>query len=86
METYYSHCGRYSSTLDYVFLPNCLLDNILMAKTFDLEFDNTSDHVPIQLNVSYSNEQDNQMNKIIKVLIVTGLSRKCIGLVSHWKK
>ena len=35
-----------------------------MVKTFDLEIDNTSDHVPIQLNVSYSsrllNEQDNQ--------------------------
>ena len=35
-----------------------------MVKTFDLEFDNTSDYVPIQLNVSYSsrllNEQDNQ--------------------------
>ena len=35
-----------------------------MVKTFDLEFDNTSDHVHIQLNVSYSsrllNEQDNQ--------------------------
>ena len=35
-----------------------------MVKTFDLEFDNTSNHVPIQLNVSYSsrllNEQDNQ--------------------------
>ena len=25
-----------------------------MVKTFDLEIDNTSDHVPIQLNVSYS--------------------------------
>ena len=64
VETYYSHCGRYRLTLDYIFLPNCLLDNILMVKTFDLEFDNTSDHVPIQLNVSYSsrllNEQDNQ--------------------------
>ena len=64
VETYYSHCGRYRSTLDYNFLPNCLLDNILMLKTFDLEIDNTSDHVPIQLNVSYSsrllNEQDNQ--------------------------
>ena len=35
-----------------------------MVKTFDLEIDHTSDHVPIQLNVSYSsrllNEQDNQ--------------------------
>ena len=62
--TCYSHCGRYRSTLDYIFLPNCLLDNILMVKTFHLEIDNTSDHVPIQLNVSYSsrllNEQDSQ--------------------------
>ena len=35
-----------------------------MVKTFDLEIDHTSDHVPIQLNVGYSsrlpNEQDNQ--------------------------
>ena len=35
-----------------------------MAKMFDSEIDNTSDHVPIQLNVSYSsrlqNEEDNQ--------------------------
>ena len=45
VKTYYSHCGRYRSTLDYIFLPNCLLDNILMVKTFDLEIDNTSDHV-----------------------------------------
>ena len=64
VETYCSHCGRYRSTLDYIFLPNYLLDNILMVKTFVVEFDNTPDHVPIQLNVSYSsrllNEQDNQ--------------------------
>ena len=46
-------CWRYRSTLDYVFLRNCLLDNILMVKTFDLDIENTSDHVPIQLNVSY---------------------------------
>ena len=35
-----------------------------MVKTFDSEIDNTSGHVPVQLNVSYSsrllNEQDNQ--------------------------
>ena len=35
-----------------------------MVKMLDLEIDNTSDHVPISLNVSYSsrllNEHDNQ--------------------------
>ena len=35
-----------------------------MVKAFELEIDNTSGHVPIQLNVSHSsrllNEQDNQ--------------------------
>ena len=64
MEKYYSHCGRYRSTLDYIFLLSCLLDNILMTKTFDLDIGNTSDHVPIQLNISYSSglikEQDKQ--------------------------
>ena len=50
--------------LNHIFLPNCLLDNILMAKTFNLDIDNNSDHVPIPLNVSYSSgmlkEQDKQ--------------------------
>ena len=35
-----------------------------MVKTFDLDIDNTSDHVPVQLNISYSSglpkEQDKQ--------------------------
>ena len=81
VETYYSHCGRYRSTLDYIFLPNCLLDNILMVKT---EIDNTSDHVPIQLNVSYSsrllNEQDNQS------IDSHGFKQKVLGLDSHRMK
>ena len=59
-----SHCRRYRSTVDYIFLPNCRLDNILMVKTFDLDIGNTSDHVPIQLNISCSSrllkEQDKQ--------------------------
>ena len=54
METYYSHCGRYSSTLAYIFLPSSLLDNILMVETFGLDIDSTLDHVPVQLNISYS--------------------------------
>ena len=26
LETFVSHCGRYKSTIDYIFLPNCLSD------------------------------------------------------------
>ena len=84
VETYYSNRGRYRLTLDYTFLPNRLLDNILMVKTLDLEIENTSDHVPIQLNMSQlsrlPNEHDNQS------IDSHGLSRNCIGLDSHRKK
>ena len=52
-ETYFSHCGRYSSTLDYIFLPNSLFEKITSAKTFGMHVDNTSDHVPAQLAINY---------------------------------
>ena len=29
LETYISDCGRHRSTLDYIFVPNCLLGNII---------------------------------------------------------
>ena len=32
----FSHFGRYCSTLDYIFVPNCLFNEIYSAKTFDL--------------------------------------------------
>ena len=51
LELYNSHCGRYHSTLDYIFLPNCLLNNIESAETFELDVDNTSDHLPILVNL-----------------------------------
>ena len=47
LETYFSHCGKYRSTIDYIFLPNCLQNSIVMSKTFDLDIDNTSDHQPV---------------------------------------
>ena len=28
LETYFSHCGKYRSTIDYIFLPNCLQNSI----------------------------------------------------------
>ena len=49
-----SHCGRYHSTLDYIFLPNCLLNNIDSPETFDQDVDNTSDHLPILVNLKFS--------------------------------
>ena len=49
LETFVSHYGRYKSTIDYIFLPNCLSDKIVSCKTFENSIDNTSDHLPIKL-------------------------------------
>ena len=54
LETFNSCCGRFHSTLDYIFLPNCLLSSIKLAQTFDDVVDNTSDHLPIQLKLCYT--------------------------------
>ena len=54
LESFNSHCGRYHSTLDYIFLPNCLLNNIDSPETFDQDVDNTSDHLPILVNLKFS--------------------------------
>ena len=53
LESYISHCGRYHSTTYYILLPNCLLDYIVSAKTFDLHVDNMSDHLLIEVCLSY---------------------------------
>ena len=49
-DTFISHCGRYRSTLDYIFVPNCLFNEMYSAKTFDLSDENTSDHLSIMIN------------------------------------
>ena len=55
LETFNSYCGRFHSALNYIFLPNCLLSSIKLAKTFDDDdVDNTSDHLPIQLKLCYT--------------------------------
>ena len=53
LDTFNSYCGRFHSTLDNIFLPNCLLSSIKLAKTFD-DVDNTSDHLPVQLKLCYT--------------------------------
>ena len=52
--TFNSYCGRFHSTLDYIFFPNCLLSSIKLAKRFDDDVDNTSDHLPNQLKLCYT--------------------------------
>ena len=54
LESFNSHCGRYHSTLDYIFLPNCLLNNIDSPETFDQDVDNISGHLPILVNLKFS--------------------------------
>ena len=48
----FSLCGRYRSTLDYIFVPNCLFNEIGFAKTFDLCVENTPDHLPIMVKLN----------------------------------
>ena len=54
LETFSSNCDRFRSSLNYIFLPNCLLSSIKSAKTFDDDVDNTSDYLPIQLKLCYT--------------------------------
>ena len=35
LETFVSHCGWFKSTIDYIFLPNCLFDSIVSSKVFE---------------------------------------------------
>ena len=48
----HSFCGRYHTTLDYIFVPNCLSSSITTAKTFEADPDNISDHLPIHLTLT----------------------------------
>ena len=57
LESYFSHCGRYRSTIDYILLPSCFESKIIESKTFELDFDNTSDHQPLFLESEYPKEK-----------------------------
>ena len=54
LETFVSHCGRFKSIVDYIFLPNCLFDSIVSSEVFEQTIDNTSDHLPVKLEINYS--------------------------------
>ena len=55
LETYIykSDCGRHRSALDCIFVPDCLLGNIISCKTFDMQIENPSDHLPVTLELNY---------------------------------
>ena len=53
-ESYVSHCGRFRSTIDYVFIPNCLINLIVCAKTFESNSDILYDHMPIEVAIKYT--------------------------------
>ena len=36
----------------YIFVPNCLFNEVCSAKTFDLSVENTSDHLPIMIKLN----------------------------------
>ena len=49
-----SDCSRQRSTLDdYISVSNCLLGNIISCKTFDMQVENISDHLPVTLELNY---------------------------------
>ena len=52
LETYISDCGRHISTIDYIFVPNCLLGNIISFKTFDMKIENTPGHLHVTLELN----------------------------------
>ena len=73
--TCHSYCGQYRSTIDYIFLPNCLFNSIVSVKTLELDIDNTSDHLPAQTSIilpdlpfkklsSVNNAESSSKNKI----------------------
>ena len=41
VETIVSYCGRFRSTIDYIFVRNSLLNKVITAKTFEMLPDNT---------------------------------------------
>ena len=67
LESHISHCGRYHYSVDYILLPNCLSDKIMSVKTFDPHVDNTSDHLPIEVCLSYPDKSVNNSPEVTSI-------------------
>ena len=53
-ESFVSYGGWVRSTIDYVSIPNCLINLIVRGKTFESNSDNLSDHMPIDVAIKYT--------------------------------
>ena len=73
-DTFIYHCGRYRSTLDYIFVPSCLFKEIYFAKTFDLSVENKFYHFPIMIKLNQSKIPN--CAKILKEEYFTGSRSK----------
>ena len=62
LETYFSHCERCKSTIDYIFLPNCLYHSIVSCIPFGRDIENTSEHVLVKPQIEFS--MDTHINTI----------------------
>ena len=56
LETYFSPCERYKSTIDYIFLPNCFYHSNVSCRTFDRDIESKSDHVLVKLQIVFSSD------------------------------
>ena len=83
LESFNSHCWRYHLTLDYIFLPNCLLNNIDSPETFDQDVNDTSDHLPILVNLNFSERLATDLD--CDVILFQELTEKPTGLISLMK-
>ena len=45
-------CGRFRSTIDYIIIPNCVINSVLYSRTFESCVENTSDHLPVLAKIS----------------------------------
>ena len=74
LDNFFSTCGRFRSTIDHILSPNCWFEKISNAKKFCLSVDNTSDQVPIQVDIDLLfisvlplGEEVQQFNNIMKI-------------------
>ena len=86
VETFVSHCGRFRSTIDYIFVPNSLLNKVITAKTFEMLPDNTSDHVPVQLYLDYSWSSEAIKNLPEQTQRFRFQNKKYTGPILHGKR